>query len=335
MAQKRKLSALPKHSACSLHTDYLFMMVPLLCWPVFLYGMRPVLLSLVAIITAKICDHLVSMLRKRRYDRSENSSLVHALLLVMLMPTSVPYYVVCISVIFCVMVAKEAFGGYGAYPFHPTGVAYAVAAISWPQYLFRYPLPFQQDLPLWGSLKDILYTESISHVMRTGGIPTTSRLDLLLGNYPSLIGTAPALIIMSCGLFLLIRKRIDFFIPVSFTVATAFVAWCFPRIGNIQGFFWQNASQRLLSVQFELLSGIIMFSAVFLSCEPCTTPKHPISRIIYGVLWGLLTMMYRYYGTYETGVCFALLVVNATSGYIDRTVVKLSSSCKGVFGRVV
>ncbi len=34
-------------------------------------------------------------------------------------------------------------------------------------------------------------------------------------------------------------------------------------------------------------------------------------------------MGFRYYGVYETGVCFALLAVNSVSALIDRTEAKL------------
>ena len=34
-------------------------------------------------------------------------------------------------------------------------------------------------------------------------------------------------------------------------------------------------------------------------------------------------MGFRYFGVYETGVCFALLVVNSISAWIDRTETRL------------
>ena len=52
--------------------------------------------------------------------------------------------------------------------------------------------------------------------------------------------------------------------------------------------------------------------------EPATTPKKPAAKLIFGVLTGVLTMLFRYYGSYEIGGCFAILLVNATEGYWDR-----------------
>ena len=47
------------------------------------------------------------------------------------------------------------------------------------------------------------------------------------------------------------------------------------------------------------------------------------SRILYGVLVGAATMGFRYFGVYDTGVCFALLTVNSISGWLDRTETRL------------
>jgi electron transport complex protein RnfD len=62
---------------------------------------------------------------------------------------------------------------------------------------------------------------------------------------------------------------------------------------------------------------------VFLINEPYTCVHHRMGRVLYGVLVGVVSMGFRYYGVYETGVCFALLAVNSVSAWIDRTETKL------------
>ena len=47
------------------------------------------------------------------------------------------------------------------------------------------------------------------------------------------------------------------------------------------------------------------------------------AMVLVGVLVGVVSMGFRYYGVYETGVCFALLAVNSVSAWIDRTEAKL------------
>ena len=76
---------------------------------------------------------------------------------------------------------------------------------------------------------------------------------------------------------------------------------------------------RLQGIRDELHTGAVLFCAVFLLNEPYTCAHHRLGRILYGALVGIATMGFRYFGVYETGVCFALLAVNSVSALIDRT----------------
>lgn len=64
------------------------------------------------------------------------------------MPVTVDIYVLIAAVIAGVLIGKEIFGGYGSYPFNPAAVGYVVAAVSWPEQVFRYPQPYT-NIPLW------------------------------------------------------------------------------------------------------------------------------------------------------------------------------------------
>ena len=302
--------------------DTFLLMLPLLAMAVYLYGARPAVLCAVAVFTAGVCDWLVSLLRRRPFDRGELSSEAFALLVAMLMPASVDYYVLIVAVLAAVMIGKEAFGGYGHYPFHPAAVGYVVAAVGWPEQVFVYPAP-GSALPL-GSCAGVALSEGSSAVLKNGGLPTISDIDLWLGNYAGPMGVTFCLVILACLLFLIARRRTDLIAPACFLVACAAVAFVAPRLGDIPlSWPWQYVGQRLTVLKYEILSGAVLFAAVFLVPEPVTLPRHPVSRAVYGLLLGFMSMMYRYYGTYETGVCFALLAVNSVSGWLDRAVTDL------------
>ncbi len=300
-----------------LHRDICIMMLPLLAMAVYLYGLRPALLCLVAMVTANLCDRMVAVVRRRPYQKGEMSSEAFALLMAMLMPASVSYEVLVTAVLVAVLVGKEAFGGYGSYPFHPAAVGYAVAAVSWPEQIFRYPQPFS-PLPL-GRIEEAALVDSTDHTLRAGGVPAISDLNLLLGNYAGAMGVTAALVIAACSLYLLAQKRITPTAPLCFLGAAALVAFCFPRLGSIPPSApWQYAAERLSLLKYEMLSGGMLYTAVFLINEPVTLPKTVRGRAAYGLLLGVCAMMFRYYGSYETGVCFALLAVNALSGWLDK-----------------
>ena len=299
-----------------------FMAVPVLCMACFLYGVRPLLLCGIAVLTGNLCDRLVSLLRRRVYQAGDFSNESFALVIALLMPVTVDIYVLIAAVLAGVLIGKEIFGGYGSYPFNPAAVGYVVAAVSWPEQVFRYPQPYT-SIPLWDASM-VPVSSTIEDTLRSGGMLNIHSLVLSLGEYAAPMGTGAALVILACGLFLWTQKDAHMSASVSFLLTCALIAFFFPRqAGLADSAVLANVLPRLRCVRDELLTGAILFSAVFLLNEPYTCVHHRMGRILYGVLVGVVSMGFRYYGVYETGVCFALLVVNSVSAWIDRTEAKL------------
>ena len=299
-----------------------FMAVPVLCMACFLYGVRPLLLCGIAVLTGNLCDRLVSLLRRRVYQAGDFSNESFALLIALLMPVTVDIYVLIAAVLAGVLIGKEIFGGYGSYPFNPAAVGYVVAAVSWPEQVFRSPQPYT-SIPLWDASM-VPVSSTIEDTLRSGGMLNIRSLVLSLGEYAAPMGTGAALVILACGLFLWTQKDAHMSASVSFLLTCALIAFFFPRqAGLADSAVLANVLPRLQCVRDELLTGAILFSAVFLLNEPYTCVHHRMGRILYGVLVGVVSMGFRYYGVYETGVCFALLAVNSVSAWIDRTEAKL------------
>ena len=176
---------------------------------------------------------------------------------------------------------------------------------------------------LWNA-SAVPVSSAIEDTLRSGGVLNLSSLALGLGEYAAPMGTGAAAVIAACGLFLWVQKDIRISASLSFLATCALIAFFFPRqVGLADSAMLVNALPRLRCVRDELLTGAILFSAVFLLNEPYTCAHHRLGRILYGVLVGLVSMGFRYYGVYETGVCFALVVVNSVSAWIDRTETRL------------
>lgn len=318
------------HEGNALNRDYIGMTVPLYLMAFFYYGPKVLVLALLGVITATLTDRLAARLRSRKFDASENSSIAIALIIVLMMPATVRLRVVVAAVLVAILVGKEAFGGYGSYPFNPAAVGFCVAAVSWPEQMLRYPAPLNWLLQkewnwpqLWQSwsFEGVSLVEGPSMTLRNGGLPKIDFWNLLLGNYAAPLGASCTLVILACAVYLLVRRRISLVAPLAFMAVIALIAFFFPRYTEISWAefpfdFWK----RMQVVKFETLSGALVFAGVFLISEPGTLPKNKYSRLIYGVLMGVATMMFRYFGTYELGTCFSILLVNAISGYFDRAI---------------
>ena len=284
-----------------------FLCVPLLCVSCYLYGLRPLLLCGFAVLMGNLCDRLISLLRRRVYQAGDYSNESFALVIALLMPATVDWYVLAAAILAGALIGKEVFGGYGSYPFHPAAVGYAVAAVSWPEQVFRYPAPYA-NIPLWDA-SGVATSSTISDTLRSGGLINISALSLILGEYAAPMGTGAAIVLAACGLFLWMQKDVRLSASLSFLITAGLVF-------------------RLRCVRDEMLTGAMLFSAVFLLNEPYTCAHHRLGRILYGVMVGAFTMGFRYFGVYETGVCFAILAVNSISGWLDRTEVRLHELIK-------
>ncbi len=314
---KNELGTLAQHPDHPISTDFFWMTLPPFAMALYLYGARVAALCLAALVTANVCDRLVALLRGLPYDKTENSSMSIAMILTLLMPASVSYYVVVVSVAAAVLIGKAAFGGYGVYPFNPSALGFAIAAVSWPDQVFRYPTPFT-GLTVTSTANATL-VDGAAHTLRAGGVPNINLLDLILGNYAGSMGASAALVLVACAMYLWMRKRITLFAPLGFLATCAAISYLFPRLGDIGlSWPWTHVQLRLVMTLYEMLSGAVLYAAVFLVNEPVTLPKSNAARLAYGVILGVVTMLFRYYGTYDLSVCFAVLCVNILTGWLDR-----------------
>ena len=204
-----------------------FMTIPLLWMSCYFYGPRPLLLCGFAFLVGNLCDRLISLLRRRVYQPRDFSNESFALLIALLMPATVSWYVLAAAVLAGVLIGKEIFGGYGSYPFNPAAVGYVVAAVSWPEQVFRYPQPYTA-IPLWDA-SSVPVSSAIEDTLRSGGMLNIGSLALGLGEYAAPMGTGAALIILACGLFLWTQKDAHMSASVSFLATCALIAFFFPR----------------------------------------------------------------------------------------------------------
>ena len=208
-----------------------------------------------------------------------------------MMPASVPYGVVIAAVIMAVLI-KETFGGEGHYPFHPAAVGVAVAALSWPGEVFRYPAP-GTVLPLW-DVPDEALSAGMNAALSGGGLPSDTTMNLFTGAVAGPLGTGAILVILACALFSACARP-----PAAVHTAAvpdrlhcgALAAAAAQRPACVQP-PWEYVRQRVYLEKYIILGGSMLFGGIFLVCEPVTQPARLSSRIIYGLLLGVAATVF-------------------------------------------
>lgn len=235
--------------------------------------------------------------------------LVTGLLIPMIMPVDLPLWMLALSVIFAVLIGKEAFGGTGMNILNPALTARAFA-------FFAYPTWMSGD-KVWVS--DAYTTDAISGETILGSLAANesvsySVMDMFNGFIPGSISETSVLMILIGALILVVTGVGSWRIIVSGFIGAAVMAFLFELWGvNSLMNFGLN----------HLLVGGLAFGIVFMATDPVTAAQTNRGKWIYGFLIGLLSIMIRVFNpAYPEGVMLAILLMNVFAPTIDHYVVE-------------
>ena len=133
---------------------------------------------------------------------------------------------------------------------------------------------------------------------------------LFLGNTPGTIGETSALLLLIGGIFLMLLGVIDWRIPVFY-------------IGSFGVLVLITASARgydapLQYMLQELFAGGLMMGAFFMATDYVSSPYTKSGRILFALIIGVMTWLYRMFGMYKEGVSNAIILANCLTPLIDR-----------------
>lgn len=291
----------------------LFALLALLIVPVMRYGMRPVAMACAAMLTCIACEFFVNLLAAEKPGLTDPSPLVTGMVCTMLMPLNAPLWLPCAAGAFAILLAKAPFGPFGRTPFNPAAAGIAFASLCWPGLMFTYFDPAQpHSLPAFGTCT-FLSGQSSAAVLKSGLKPDILPLNMLWGESAGPLTTGIALVVAAGGVLLVLSRSAHWEPMVFFLGAAALLASLFPRI----------ACSPLTSVKYELLSGSVLFCAVFMVSNPVSAPRTRVGRCVYGALAGAFVMLFRYFGQFEQGAAFAVLAADAASPLISAAIARL------------
>ena len=291
-----------RESNFSVMSDVVIALLPLYVMAYFFYGSQVVTLGGVSVAVCLVLDYGITFLSSRRVSLPDLSPVITGMMIPLMLPSTVPLMTVIVADIFAIAVVKQPFGGLGQNIFNPAAAGVAFAILTWPDVVFQYTAPIES---LGATVAR--YVTSPGAYLRLGATPTYPATDVFLGIYPGPMGATGILILAACLVYLSVRKTVNYRTTLSFLGAAAVVAFLFPRV----------TTGRFDSVFYELTSGILLFGSIFLINDPTTSPKSQATKMIYGAASGVLTMVFRYFGAYEEGMVFAVLLINAFSLLID------------------
>jgi electron transport complex protein RnfD len=260
-------------------------------------GARVAVMAGFSLMGAVLMDMIGCAMSKKIYNPRDLSTLTAGLCIALLMPAGVDYRLVFFGSALTIGI-KHVFGGKDNYIFNPTATAFVFLILCYPRSMLLFPRPLER-LPAW---------ESVNPTLLSGFTPTetVSTFDILLGRLTGAMGTVHILVISVIGICLFFRKSAS----ATFTITALLTNLLFSGVlGHESGLMRGSLT--------VLISGYFLFILVFLANDPQTLPKTFLGRIYYGLLFGILVVVFRHYGSVAGYPAFALLFVNTMTERSD------------------
>jgi len=282
-----------KRTTRSVMTDVLLALIPACLWGIYRFGWYALCLMVSCMVCSVVCEWAYQKGMKQEITITDGSAALTGLLLALNMPPDIPLWIPLLGCVFAILMVKQLFGGLGQNFMNPALAARCFLLISFAAQMNSFSL-------------DGVSSATPLAQMREGSIVSLS--DLFFGNTAGVIGEVSALAILLGGMYLLVKGIISWRIPVSYI--GSFVLFS-GLMGNWNG-MW------LLS---QVLSGGLLLGAFFMATDYVTSPITGRGKLIYGVLLGFLTSLFRIFGSNPEGVSFAIIIGNMVTPLIEKVTI--------------
>ena len=296
----------------SIMLDVIIAMLPALALAIFNFGLRALTLTAVSVVGCVFWEWLYRKLMKKPQSIGDLSSVVTGMLLAFVCPVQMPYWMIIIGDFFAIVVVKQLFGGIGKNFLNPALAGRAVLLASYAGTMTSWVDPAVNKAAIIGSNADIVTTATPLAIMKTGDfaelLSAHSVGSMFVGTgIPGSLGEVSALALLIGGVYLIWRKVINWQTPVAYIATVAVLTFLFPKQGS--GLEW---------MLYSIFGGGLFLGAFFMATDYATSPVTKKGQFIFGIGCGLFTVLIRYFGSYNEGVCYSIMVMNLFVALIDK-----------------
>lgn len=274
-------------------------------WGMFWYGFLKVLpLYLVSYIVGLGIEFAVAQARGHEVNEGY---LVSGMIIPLIMPVTVPLWILALGVAFAVILGKEIFGGTGMNIWNPALLARAFV-------FFAYPSRMSGDM---------VWIDGYSGATPLGqfavGEPleaVASVKDMVLGFIPGSVGETSVVAILLGALLLLITGVASWKVMLSCVGGAVGMGLLLNAVGA-------EGSYASIPFYYHLITGGFAFGCVFMATDPVTGAQTEAGKWIYGFLIGVMVIVIRVFNPgYPEGMMLAILLMNTFAPLIDHYVVQ-------------
>jgi RnfABCDGE-type electron transport complex D subunit len=284
-----------KSSTKRIMFDVCLALLPACGFGIYNFGLRALLVLVVSVASCVLFEYMYQSLMHKKLTVSDLSAVVTGMLLGMNLPHTLPLWMVVLGSAFAIIIVKQLFGGLGQNFMNPALAARCFLLISFA-----------------GRMTTFTY-DGITGATPLAMLKAGENVDVLrmfLGTTGGTIGETSALALIIGGLYLIIRKVIVPTIPLVYIGTFSVFVLIFGGYGMDMNF-----------LAAHLCGGGLMLGAFFMATDYVTSPVTPWGKVIFGVILGILTGVFRIFGNAAEGVSYAIIFSNLLVPLIEKITV--------------
>lgn len=297
--------------------DVIIAMVPALAYAILNFGIRALAMTVVSVAGCMFFEWGYQKLMKKPVRIMDLSCVVTGMLLAFVCPVQIPYWMILIGDFFAIVVVKQLFGGIGKNFVNPALAGRAILLASYAGAMTSWVDPAINKANLIGNVDIVTAATPLSYMKGTDPAAiaesfaslkeTYSVTNMFLGQIGGSMGEVSVLMLLLGGVYLIWRKVINWQTPVAYIATMAVLTFLFPRAGT--GMEW---------MLYSIFGGGLMLGAFFMATDYATSPVTKKGQLIFGIGCGVFTVLIRYFGSYNEGVCYSIMVMNLFVALIDK-----------------
>lgn len=294
-----------KSSTRSIMWDVFLALIPAALFGVWNFGYQAAVLIAVCVATCVLTEYIWQKGMKLPLTVSDGSAALTGLLLALNLSSTFPVWMAILGSVFAIIIVKQLFGGLGQNFMNPALGARCFLMVSFA-----------------GKMTSFTYdgvTGATPLALIKSGDDSTELLDMFLGTIGGTIGETSTLALLIGAAYLLVRKVITWKIPVCYIATFAVFALLFGGHGFDMTYLAK-----------EICGGGLILGAFFMATDYVTSPITPKGQIIFGILLGILTGVFRIFGASAEGVSYAIIISNLLVPLIEKVTIPVPFGKEGI-----
>lgn len=270
--------------------DVAIAMLPAAAFGVYQFGLNALIIIIGTVLACVASEYVYQKGMKKPITIADGSALVTGMILALNMPAGIPVWIPMLGGVFAIIVVKQLYGGLGQNFMNPALAARCFLLISFANKMSTFTL-------------DGVSGATPLSVLKNGG--SVDVAAMFVGKIPGTIGEVSVVALLIGAAYLLIKKVISWKIPVTYLATFAVFVFIFGQ-------------HNLSYVLAHLCGGGLIFGAFFMATDYVTSPITPRGQIVFGVILGILTGLFRIFGGSAEGVSYAIIISNLLVPLIEK-----------------